>query len=114
MLTFSNPRLVAQFDNWPLGGNKRGKCIFHVEKDPKKGTRVGRTTTGKTKYSTYANGHAIVDGSDGRTYLLVLSTKYTKAVSVMRSDFMNAPEPYYFNKDSQEYEVLQKMVVDAV
>jgi hypothetical protein len=87
-LTFSNPRLEATFNDWPLGGNKRGQCVFKVETHPKRGQRVGRTTTGKTKFDTYSPQVAIVDGSDGRTYILSL-TGY-QFVSVADSSYMSA------------------------
>jgi len=83
--TFSNPRLNASFTDWPLGGNKRGNCSFAVEKHPKRGSRVLRTTTGKPKASTYSTLCAIVDGDDGRTYLLHYHD-LTNSVSIYQSD----------------------------
>jgi len=70
MITFSNPRLTATFDNWPLGGARRGRCVFGIEFNPNKGYRFTRVTTGKPKVTTYGGAGAIVDGSDGRTYLI--------------------------------------------
>lgn len=91
MIWFSNPRLVAEFTDWPLGGNKRGACRFHVE-EGKNGTfRVGRTTTGKTKYHTYGGRAAIVDGSDGRTYILQ-ERMGGRFIVVSRHDFKDAAE----------------------
>ncbi len=91
-LTFSNPRILAEFNDWP-SGSKRVKCVFHVERHPKRGDRVGRTTTGKTKYTTYGGLAAIVDGSDGKTYILTCApAAYGQSVSVHRSDFMCADE----------------------
>jgi hypothetical protein len=84
--TFTNPRLEATFQDWPLGGSKRGPCTFVVEKHPKRGSRILRTTTGKPKASTYSDLCAIVDGSDGRTYLLHYSTAYGECVSIYSSD----------------------------
>jgi hypothetical protein len=98
MLTYSNPRDKAEFNDWPAGGTKRVKCVFHVEGKVGKGFRVGRTTTHpktglpcKTKYHTYAGPAAIVDGSDGRTYILQYINDYD-FVRISRSDFMNAEE----------------------
>ena len=88
MITFTNPRLKAEFDNWPMGGTKRGVCKFHVEQHPKRGFRVGRQTTGKVKYHTYGHKAAIVDGSDGRTYILQM-TEYG-FIDIVASDFMSA------------------------
>lgn len=85
-ITYRNPRDRAEFPDWPLGGSKRGHCRFFVEKDPRRGERVGKVTTGKPKYTTYAPKWAIVDGDDGRTYL-VCATPYG-AVLVKKHDFM--------------------------
>jgi hypothetical protein len=90
MVTFSNPRHEAIIPNWPLGGNKRGSCTFRVEHHPTRGYRVGRTTTGKTKYHTYSSRVVIVDGSDGRTYILA-GTIYG-FIKVSRGDFMDATQ----------------------
>lgn len=88
---FSNPRLRAEFGDWPYGGSKRGKCVFAAEFKEKKGWRVGRTTTGATKFTTYSGPVAIVDGDDGKTYILQSGNMY-KAVTVSRSDFKNAEQ----------------------
>lgn len=93
-ITFSNPRLFAEIADWPIGGNHRGKAVFSVLADPKKGYRVSRTTTNKNgkwckpKHTTWSGKSVIVDGSDGRTYVLVL-TGYG-FVKVSRHDFMDA------------------------
>lgn len=93
MLTFSNPRLVAEFDNWNCGGFT-GKCRFQIEYRPKLGYRVLRTTTNrnggwnKPKMSRYAGITCIVDGSDGKTYILQHIPNY-RGVHVMAHDFMS-------------------------
>lgn len=84
-MTFSNPRLYAEFSDWPLGGNKRGVCVFSVEYRKGKGWRVLRTTTGKPKVHTYGGKLAIVDGSDGRTYVLQEAGSFD-AVAIIQSD----------------------------
>jgi hypothetical protein len=90
MVTFSNPRLEAKFDDWPLGGNRRGPCRFWFEN--KKGKyRVCRQTTGKPKTQTYGGKGCIVDGDDGRTYILQFAGVYD-FIQVHGSDFMNANE----------------------
>ena len=88
MITFSNPRLHAEFNDWPSGRN-RVRCVFTVERHPKRGYRFTRTTTGKPKTDTYGGKCAIVDGSDGRTYLLQRCDEYG-FVKVSQSDFMDA------------------------
>lgn len=100
-LTYTNPRTGAEFNDWPLGGSRRGYCKFHVEKHNKRGWRVGRTTTGKTKYHTYGGPACIVDGSDGRTYVLQHSGVYD-AISIARSDFMNSEEGTVFKDSNPE------------
>ncbi len=87
-VTFTNPRLRAEFDDWPSGG-KRVRCVFEVERHAKRGWRFSRTTTGKPKTSTFSGQAAIVDGSDGRTYLLQISHAYG-FVMIKRSDFLDA------------------------
>jgi len=75
-LTFANPRTHAVIDNWP-NGRYRCRAEFSVESHPTRGQRVARRTTkkdgatwNKPRRTTYAARFAIVDGSDGRTYLL--------------------------------------------
>jgi len=73
--TFTNPRTRAVFTDWP-SGRFRTTCTFAVESHPKRGERVSRVTLDKNgrpcspKHTTYAGKWAIVDGEDGRTYLL--------------------------------------------
>ena len=80
MVKFSNPRLFASFDDWPCGGD-RVKCEFWVEHS-RRGWRVGRVTTNrfgawcKPKYTTYGGQAAIVDGDDGKTYVLIVAAPY--------------------------------------
>lgn len=87
MIKFSNPRLQARIENYPLGGSKRGLCVFSVEYRRVKGYRFSRVTTGKPKTTTYGGKGAIVDGSDGRTYC-IQHTACGSFINVWRSDFM--------------------------
>ena len=74
MITFSNPRLRAEIQNYPIGGSQRGLCVFEIQYIPKgkaKGWKFFRTTTGKPKGTIAAGGKGcIVDGDNGRTYLI--------------------------------------------
>ena len=89
MLKFSNPRRKATFTDWPLGLQKRGQCVFEVEAN-KKGERINRTTTGKPKSDiAYSGKGCIVDGSDGRTYLLQFSDVYG-FITIYQSNMMCA------------------------
>jgi hypothetical protein len=113
-LTFSNPRLKAEFTDWPLGGSKRGACVFLVHRD-KKGYRVSRTTTGKPKFTTYNGQACIVDGSNGRTYILQIAALYG-FIKVMRSDFMDATgdmgiNASVFEADAELHKELTALIV---
>jgi hypothetical protein len=96
-LTYTNPRRHAEIGNWPMGRNKRGTAVFDVEVKPGKGERGvrvtrldGSTQTTAPKTLTYACKVRIVDGSDGRTYLVEL-TVYG-FFSVMSSDMQHQHE----------------------
>ena len=73
-MEYSNPRKEAVIEDWPYG-NKRVTCTFSVEENKGK-ERAVRVTgnpkggTNKPKKLTYANKVLIVDGDDGKTYLL--------------------------------------------
>lgn len=115
MLTFSNPRRSATFDDWPLGRDKRGPCAFAVEPHPKRGERVSRTTYGKPKFTTYAERFVIVDGSDGKTYLLAYSSRYGESVRVVSSDLEHDAPPdgrssAYFRPDDPEFAGLKAII----
>ncbi len=110
-LTFSNPRLSATFEDWP-SGSQRVRCTFQVEHHPKRGYRIARQTTGKPKYSTYGGPSAIVDGSDGRTYLLVHIPLY-QMVKVRRSDFLDAERGCVWSQDA-DYASLLALIAAAV
>lgn len=117
MVTFSNPRLAADFDDWPLGGNKRGPCSFYLEHSEKRGWRFIRVTFGKPKTATFGGRGAIVDGSNGRTYLIQQS-RHNSTISIFRSDFMTPPESeigqasYVIETDPQ-YRTLLDLIVRA-
>ena len=85
-ITFSNPRLRAEFADWPSGG-RRVPCVFQVERKAGK-WRVSRTTTGKSKTTTYGGAVCIVDGSDGKTY--ILQDSVYGFINIRRFDFLDA------------------------
>lgn len=70
MVKLSNPRLSATFSNWPLGFRNTCSCSFNVEFSKTHGARVTKTTTGKPKKFTYCKEVAIVDGDNGKTYII--------------------------------------------
>jgi len=76
IMEYSNPRMKAEIENWPWGSH-RTKAIFSIETHPLRGQRATRITinpkNGKLcapKKTTYSKRARIVDGSDGRTYIL--------------------------------------------
>ncbi len=107
-LTFTNPRHAVEFDDWP-SGSARVKCKFYTEHDAKRGFRVCRQTQDKhgqwckPKTRTFTTMLAIVDGSDGRTYILEMS-RYG-FVSIIRSDFFNAYDSV-FDTDPRHAELV--------
>jgi hypothetical protein len=76
--TFRNPCIELTVDDWPYGRELRCTAVFKVERHPKRGERVVRTTTNpkkpgtwnKPKTTTYARACPIVTGNDDRTYIL--------------------------------------------
>lgn len=120
MVTFRNPRQSADFDNWPSGG-VLVQCQFRVHGDAKKGWRVEKRTTDKhgrwckPKLSTYGGKAAIVDGSDGKTYILQVIDLYG-FVKIMRHDFMDAineigrQATVFENAEPQEHAALKLLI----
>lgn len=87
VVTYSNPRKSATIENWPSGG-KRVTAVFTVETKKNK-QRVSRITIdelgreSKPKTTTYADQVVIVDGDDGKTYILEYTQMYG-LISVMQ------------------------------
>ena len=99
-LQYSNPRRQATIEGWPYG-KYRTTATFAIETHPTRGERAVRVTidpkTGrptKPKTLTYARQVRIVDGDDGRTYLLERS-RYSGSLSVMRGDMQFQEETVY-------------------
>ena len=91
--TLSNFRKEDTIEDWPLGGGRRGDCIFTHESNGR-GQRIGRQTEGrngrmnKIKYSTYHPLVCLADGSDGKTHYIGL-TSYS-SLSVMSCDMKHS------------------------
>lgn len=101
MIQLSNPRTKAVIEDWPLGGSRRGTCTFEVESN-RRGQRVNRVTTGKPKRTTYHSKCAIVDGDDGRTYVIA-TTAYGGVVRIksclkLTDYFSQERDPDEFNQ----------------
>jgi len=124
MIRFTNPRLEATFDDWPMGGTKRGSCTFTVEHNAKRGWRFVRQTTfngrtAKPKTATYGGKAAIVDGEDGRTYLIQFAGQFD-FIKISAHDFKDAHadkierESGVFPESSPEdYATLAKLIEQA-
>lgn len=120
LLTFSNPRRQAIIPDWPLGRDQRGPATFTVESDPRKGERIARVTTGKPKRTTYAHKACVVDGSNGRTYLLLYDRQFGESVRIASSDMQrDAPQAEtgldsaYVRPDDPDFATLKALVLSA-
>ena len=102
--TYSNPRLYAEIPNWPMGGTHRGVAIFAIEARPGKGERATRVTrrydhpkATAPKTLTFSVKQRIVDGDDGRTYVIRL-TRYGH-IAITGSDMQYDAEAAIFPDD---------------
>jgi hypothetical protein len=104
MLELTNPRTTAVIDDWPHGFHATVTATFTLE-ITKNGQRVARQTSSekrppsKPKKTTYHLRMCIVDGSDGKTYLLG-HTEYGQMVLVPGT--LKTTE--YFHHDSHDAE----------
>ena len=112
MTTYSNPRMSATIDGWPIG-SKRTTAYFAIEVVPGRGERGTRYTldprTGNptaTKKLTYAAKARIVDGDDGKTYILELSSMYGH-INVMQGGMQYQAEDAIFERDPRYADLLK-------
>lgn len=109
-MNYSNPRMEAVIDNWPIG-RTRTTATFRIETSPKgqRGTRF--TIDPKTdrpsavKKLTYARQARIVDGDDGKTYIIEL-TMYDH-ISVMQGGMQFQAEPAIFPDDPRYADIIK-------
>lgn len=99
-MQYSNPRTHAVIEDWPFG-QYRTTATFYIETHPKRGERGVRVTrdpkTGrnnKPKALTFARQARIVDGADGKTYILE-THHHGDGVSVMQSNMQFQHEVLY-------------------
>ena len=111
MTTYSNPRREAVIDGWPIG-SRRTTAHFAIETVPGRGERGTRYTidpkTGKpsaTKKLTYAAHARIVDGDDGKTYIIEHAPQYGH-ISVMQGGMQFQAESIH-ESDPRFSEVLK-------
>jgi hypothetical protein len=96
---YSNPRLEAVIKDWP-SGSIRVNAIFRIETHPTRGQRATRVTedprrgTIGHKVLTFTRQSRIVDGDDGKTYILNLSG--FGYISIMRGDMKFSAEDTIF------------------
>jgi hypothetical protein len=109
--TYTNPRLEAIIPDWP-SGQHRTTATFRIERDRTLRERATRTTvdprTGresKPKVLTYAHTARIVDGDDGRTYILELVAGGSH-IRVVQSNMQYEAEPAIFPRDPRYAELL--------
>lgn len=113
-LTYSNPRRHATVENWPMSGSTRGVAVFDIEARPgqarpgrgERAVRVTRTSFGRVsapKLATFAAKARIVDGDDGRTYIINLTS--FRHISVHAGDMKHSVEAI-FEEDPRYAEVL--------
>jgi len=108
---YSNPRTFVRFNDWPYGRQLKTECTFQVETliiagDHKE--RVSKTTinpkTGKPnkpKKTTFAVQARIVDGSDGKTYIIEQSN-WGPTIYVKKWDFYDH-ESISLEGDAERY-----------
>lgn len=105
-MKYSNPRMNATIEDWPYG-QYRTTAKFSIETNGNKQRAVRITTDPKTgretapKKLTYAQKARIVDGDDGRTYILEWSGFH---ISIMKGD-MKFQHEVIFEKDERFNEV---------
>jgi hypothetical protein len=108
--TYSNPQMAREICGWPLGRHDRAIARFTVETHPKRGQRAVRVITdpltGKTfapKALTYNKRVRIVDGSDGRTY--IVEEHFSGSIEVMQGT-MKYSEEYIGESDPRHAAML--------
>lgn len=108
-LTYTNPTLYRLIEDWPSGKFKT-RAEFKIEQNSK-GERATRTTvnpkTGRPnapKLMTYARKSRIVDGSDGKLYIINLAQHFPM-ISVMMGTFDYGFETIH-KEDSRYQELL--------
>ena len=101
MTNYSNPRTYEAVANWP-SGNKTVTARFEIERHPQRGERAVRTTTGAPVKLTYARKMRIVDGDDGKTYIIAL-TDYGHIT--VKSGVMKYDHETLFERDPRYAEV---------
>lgn len=116
VVEYSNPRTEALIEDWPFG-KKTCKARFEVQKHPRFGQRVARYTENKTrtgwnspKCSTYTSKVAILDGSDGRTYIGMYHDMYDH-ITIMQGTMKFQAE--VICKNTANYGIVKALILSA-
>lgn len=105
MLNLTNPRTEADCPNWP-SGRRRVHAKFWCETN-NRGTRVNRVTTGKPARTNYYLKALIVDGDDGRTYIIA-HTRYNQMVLI--SGTLKDIQYFYSDESKEMYEQIRGLL----
>jgi hypothetical protein len=107
---YHHPQMTLTVKDWPYGRDVRTTATFVIETHPTRGQRGTRTTidpkTGRTsqpKTLTYAQQARIVEGDDGRTYILEQTGTH---LSVMQSNMQYQHEAIF--PGDARYEALRQ------
>jgi hypothetical protein len=102
--------------DWPYGRDTRTTAQFEVVRDARRGERVVRLTLNpstqrwnKPKYTTYGATARIVEGDDGRTYVLLL-VQGRSHISVVQSNLDFQEEAIF--PDDPRYPALLALLAD--
>jgi len=103
-MQYRNPSMTLTVHDWPYG-QYRTTATFTIETHPTRGQRGTRTTvdpktgrTSKPKTLTFARQARIVEGDDGRTYILEQTQSCTH-LSVMQSNMQFQQETIFPDDD---------------
>lgn len=101
-MQYKNPCLTKTVEDWP-SGRHRVLARFVIETHPTRGQRAARVThhpvsgrPSQPKTTTYARQARIVDGEDGRTYILE-QHHHGPGLSVMQGNLQYQQEVIYPN-----------------
>ena len=107
MLELSNLRRKATVNDLPSAG-RQVTATFWVDRHPKHGERISRTTAVKPKHTDYYKRMLIVDGDDGRTQLL---GQHIDVIVLIPGTLKGAQ---YFYSGSEEYQKYSQLFQDIL
>ena len=115
-MEYSNPRKQAVFEDWPFGRSLRCRATFTIEGNGR-GERCSRVTidprngrTCKPKTTIYGRKARIVDGSDGRTYIIMAcSVPYIDMIHIIQSDLVHGSYLHGSSGDQEEVDSFHRV-----